>query len=396
MKSDSVMIKIILKKGRDKPVKNGHPWIFSGAIDTVEGSAEPGELCTVVSSGNETIGTGYYNPRSSICVRMLSAGAKAFAEGDLLRAIDRAIGLRAGLRGAKDTTALRLINAEGDFLPGLIVDKYNDGLCVQVLTAGMERLRDPVFAHLEKTLTPRFLFERSDSDSRVREGLEMRSGLISGKPPGTVKFKENGLLFSIDIAGGQKTGFFLDQRDNRRLAGDYAAGAAVCDCFAYSGAFTVYAMARGARFAHVVDASKPALETARRNLELNGLFLGEDHFFEEDVFSYLRRTEAVYDLIILDPPKFARHPGEVPKAARGYKDINLLAFKKAAHNGVVFTFSCSGAVDPRLFRQIVFSAAADSGRKVQVVHTLGAGPDHPVNIAHLEGDYLKGLVLRVL
>ena len=389
------MITITLKKGRDKPVKNGHPWIFSGAIDAVNGKGEPGELCKVVSSGKETIGTGFYNPLSSISVRMLSAGAKAFTEGDLLYYIDRAIGLRAGLCGAKDTTALRLVNAEGDFLPGLIVDKYNDGLCVQVLTAGMERLRDPIFSHLEKTLKPRFLYERSDADSRMREGMEKRSGLISGNLPGAITFKENGLLFSIDIAGGQKTGFFLDQRDNRRLAGDYAAGAAVCDCFAYSGAFTVYAMARGARFSHAIDASKSALETARRNLELNGLFLSEDHFFEEDVFSYLRRTEAVYDLIVLDPPKFARHPGEVPKAARGYKDISMLAFKKAAPNGVVFTFSCSGAVDPRLFRQIVFSAAADSGRKVQVLHTLCAGPDHPVNIAHPEGDYLKGLVLRV-
>jgi 23S rRNA (cytosine1962-C5)-methyltransferase len=396
MKKGSAMITITLKKGREKPVKNGHPWIFSGSLDSVKGKGEPGEFCTVLSSSKEMLGTGYYNPVSSICVRMLSAGAKPFTEGDLLTSIDRAIGLRSRLSGAKDTTALRLVNAEGDFLPGLIVDKYDDGLCVQVLTAGMERLRDPIFSHLENTLKPRFLYERSDSDSRIREGMAKRSGLMSGNLSETVTFKENGLLFSIDIVGGQKTGFFLDQRDNRRLAGDYAAGAAVCDCFAYSGAFTVYAMARGARFSHAIDASKGALETARRNLELNGLILSEDHFFEEDVFLYLRRTETLYDLIILDPPKFARHPGEVPKAARGYKDINLLAFKKAAPNGVVFTFSCSGAIDPRLFRQIVFSAAADSGRKVQVLHTLCPGSDHPVNIAHPEGDYLKGLALRVL
>jgi 23S rRNA (cytosine1962-C5)-methyltransferase len=390
------MLKIHLKKGREKAIRNGHPWIFSGAVDIVEGIAEPGELCIVISSRGETLGTGYYNPLSSICVRMLSAGDGEFTERTLLQRIDRAIGLRAPLLGGRDTTALRLVNAEGDFLPGLIVDKYDDGLCVQVLTAGMERLRVPIFSHLEKTLNPRFFYERSDADSRDREGLERRSGLISGSQPETVVFKENGHLFAIDIVNGQKTGFFLDQRDNRKLAGEYSEGRAVCDCFAYSGAFTVYALAHGARYVHAIDLSKSAIQTARHNLALNHVAFNEDHFFVEDVFSYLRRAETVYDLIILDPPKFARHPGEVPKAARGYKDINLLAFKKATPSGIVFTFSCSGAIDPRLFRQIVFSAAADSGREIQILHTLCAGPDHPVNIGHPEGDYLKGLVLRVM
>jgi 23S rRNA (cytosine1962-C5)-methyltransferase len=390
------MLKIRLKKGRDKPIRNGHPWVFSGAVDAIEGKAAPGEWCTVISNGGETIGTGYYNPHSSICVRMLSSDARLFDESDMLRRIDRAVGFRAGLSGSPDTTACRLVNAEGDFLPGLIIDKYNDGLCVQVLTAGMELLRGPVFSHLEKTLRPRFIYERSDSDSREREGLKPQSGLICGNLPEEMTFKENGLLFAIDIVHGQKTGYFLDQRDNRRLAGVYASGAAVCDCFSYSGGFTVYALARGARSVHAIDQSASALETAHRNIELNGLVLKKGRLIVEDVFSFLRRTESVYDLIILDPPKFAKHPGEVPRAARGYKDINLLAFKKAAPGGVVFTFSCSGAIDPRLFRQIVFSAAADSGREAQVLHALCGGPDHPVNIGHPEGDYLKGLVLRVM
>jgi 23S rRNA (cytosine1962-C5)-methyltransferase len=390
------MIKIKLKKGRDKPVRNGHPWVFSGAIDSVEGSAEPGEPCIVLSSHGEVVGTGYYNPHSSICIRMLSVGTRAFTEGDLIGRIDRAVGLRAGIRGAGDTTAFRLVNAEGDFLPGLIVDNYGEGLCVQVLTAGMERLTAPIFSHLEQTLRPRFIYERSDSEAREREGLDRKNGLVFGVSPDEITFRENGHTFAIDIAHGQKTGFFLDQRENRRMAGDYAKGAAVCDCFAYSGGFTVYALARGARFVHTIDQSERALETARRNLDLNGLHMDPSHFFPEDVFSYLRRTESVYDLIILDPPKFAKHPGEVARAARGYKDINLLAIKKTAPAGVVFTFSCSGAIDPRLFRQIVFSAAADSGREVQVLNTLCAGADHPVNIGHPEGDYLKGLVLRVM
>jgi 23S rRNA (cytosine1962-C5)-methyltransferase len=389
------MITVHLKEGREKPVRNGHPWIFSGAIERVEGKTEPGEPCVVCSSGGKTIGAGYYNPRSSIRVRMLLTGAETLTESALCRSIDRAIGLRAGLLKAEGTTALRLINAEGDFLPGLVVDKYGDGVCVQILTAGMERFRHTVFSHLEKTLSPLFLFERSDSEAREREGLDRRSGLITGSLPQTVTFKENGLLFTIDLAHGQKTGFFLDQRDNRRLAGDYAKGRAVCDCFTYSGAFTVYALSHGARSVDAVDMSKSSLETAARNLALNDLSMDEGRYFAEDVFSFLRKTESRYDMIILDPPKFAKHPGEVPKAARGYKDINLVAMKKAAPSAIIFTFSCSGAVDPRLFRQIVFSAAADCGRQVQVLHVLSAGPDHPVNIAHPEGDYLKGLVLRV-
>ena len=389
------MITVHLKEGREKPVRNGHPWIFSGAIERVEGKTDPGEPCIVCSSGGKTIGAGYYNPLSSIRVRMLLPGAETLTESVLCRSIDRAIGLRAGLLKAEGTTALRLINAEGDFLPGLVVDKYGDGVCVQILTAGMERFRHTVLTHLEKTLSPLFLFERSDAEARQREGLDRRSGLVMGSLPQTVTFKENGLLFTIDLAHGQKTGFFLDQRDNRRLAGDYAKGRAVCDCFTYSGAFTVYALSHGARFVDAVDMSKSSLETAARNLALNGLSMDAGHYFEEDVFSFLRKTESRYDMIILDPPKFAKHPGEVPKAARGYKDINLVAMKKAAPNAIIFTFSCSGAVDPRLFRQIVFSAAADCGRQVQVLHVLSAGPDHPVNIAHPEGDYLKGLVLRV-
>jgi 23S rRNA (cytosine1962-C5)-methyltransferase len=260
----------------------------------------------------------------------------------------------------------------------------------------MERFRQAIFSHLERTLSPSYVFERSDSDAREREGLAKRSGLVSGNLPQPLTFRENGLLFTIDLEQGQKTGFFLDQRENRRLAGEYAEGRTVCDCFTYSGAFTVYALSRGARSVDAVDLSKSSLETAARNLGLNGLPPDASRFIPEDVFSFLRKTENSYDMIILDPPKFARHPGEVPKAARGYKDINLLAMKKTAAGGVIFTFSCSGAVDPRLFRQIVFAAAADSGRQVQVLHILSAGPDHPVNIAHPEGDYLKGLVLRVL
>jgi 23S rRNA (cytosine1962-C5)-methyltransferase len=390
------MIKILLKKGRDKPVRNGHPWIFSGSIQSMDGKPLPGEICAVLSSDSEKLGEGYCNPLSAITVRMLTLGPQAFTADDLLRRIDRAAALRAGHYRLKDSGAYRLINADGDFLPGLIVDKYDSGLCIQVLTAGMERLRPDILAGLTKVLNPAFIYERSDSDQREREGLPCRNELISGAMPETITFKENGRTFAIDLAGGQKTGFFLDQRENRLLARDYAKGAIVCDCFSYTGGFSVNALAGGCKSVHMVDLSKGALEAAQRNLALNGFTSPENLSINEDVFSYLRQSNVKYNVIILDPPKFAKHPGEVPRAARGYKDINLLAIKKIASNGTIFTFSCSNAIDPRLFRQIVFSAATDAGRQVQLLHILGAGCDHPINISHPEGEYLKGLVLRVL
>jgi Predicted SAM-dependent methyltransferases len=389
------MITIHLKKGRDKPVRAGNPWIFSGAIARVDGASAAGEACMVLSSSGETLGSGYYNPASTICVRMLSSGTTPFTINDLKKRINRAINLRRRLIDNVTTNAFRLINSEGDFLPGLIVDQYAEGLCIQVLTAGMEQFRDDVVPYLQSTLSPGYIYERSDTDARKREGLGPREGLLAGSMPGPLVVMENGLRFGIDLAGGQKTGFFLDQRINRQLAGAYAKSAAVCDCFAYSGGFTVHALASGAKFVHAVDISKSALCLAQSNVQLNALACSKDHFIEADVFAYLRETLEFYDLIILDPPKFARHPGEVAKAARGYKDINLQAFKRAAPDAVIFTFSCSNAIDTKLFRQIVFSAAADSGRNVQVLQVLGAGPDHPVNIAHHEGDYLKGLALRV-
>jgi 23S rRNA (cytosine1962-C5)-methyltransferase len=389
------VVTIYLKKGRDKPVRTGNPWIFSGAVARVEGAASAGEACAVVSSGGEVLGSGYYNPASSICVRMLSPGTTSFSVNDLKLRIDRALKLRGPLLENPTTNAYRLVNSEGDFLPGLIVDRYAEGLCVQVLTAGMERFRDDFVSYLQSTLSPSYIYERSDTDARKREGLRPREGLLSGAMPESPVVIENGLRFCVDLAQGQKTGLFLDQRCNRKLFGTYAKNAAVCDCFAYTGGFTVSALASGAKSVRTVDISKSALSCARKNTELNGLPCVNEHFIAADVFTYLRETSEVYDLIVLDPPKFARHPGEVAKAARGYKDINLQAFKKAARDAIIFTFSCSNAIDGTLFRQIVFSAAADSGRSVQALHALGAGPDHPVNIAHYEGDYLKGLALRV-
>jgi 23S rRNA (cytosine1962-C5)-methyltransferase len=387
------LVEIILKAGKEKAVRQGHPWIFTGAIAEIKGSAESGDQCIVSSVKGETLGFGYYNALSAIAVRLLSFGSKKFDMSSLEKRISDALQLRKFDNNTTDS--YRLINSEGDFLPGLIVDKFGDGIVIQILTSGMERMRHEIIGYLTTICKPTFIYERSDTESRKREGLDESDGLISGSIPENVIAKENGMKFSVDICSGQKTGFFFDQRINRLLIKDYAANRTMCDCFSYSGAFTVNAFAAGVKSSECVDISKNAVEHVRKNVDLNFHDVNLSTV-NADVFKYLRETTSVYDLIVLDPPKFAKHPGEVERASRGYKDINLVAMKKIAPEGILFTFSCSNAIDPKLFRQIVFAAAADSGRSVQVLHSMTAGVDHPVNIAHKEGEYLKGLVLRVL
>lgn len=389
------MIVVHLKDGREKPVRAGHPWIFGGAISRVEGIGESGDPCLVMSYKGELLGSGYYNPKSAISVRMVSKDSDGLSREEVDARIKRAIRLREPILN-EETNCCRLVNSEGDFLPGLIVDKYGDGLVIQVLTAGIERIRGLVVESLKKLLNPTFMYERSDTEARKREGLQGQQGIVHGSMPTSIVLKEQSLQFKVDIASGQKTGFFFDQRENRSLVRKYAYGKTVCDCFAYSGGFTTYALAGGARKVDTVDISKVALKWAEENISGNN-FEGEKvNLIGADVFKFLREDGQKYDLIVLDPPKFAKHPGEVMRASRGYKDINLLAIKRCVSEGLLFTFSCSNAIDTRLFRQIVFAAAADANRPVQLVHILAAGPDHPVNIAHREGEYLKGLVLRVL
>jgi len=387
------MLEITLKSGKEKAVRMGHPWIFSGAIDRISSQAASGEFCRILSSKGEIIGSGYYNKLSAIAVRVLTSGNMSFDNSVLTGRIKHAIMQRTDILDSI-TDSCRLINSEGDFLPGLIVDRFGDGLVVQILTAGMDCLRTLILDTLTTLCKPSFIYERSDTESRKREGLEDSDGLRFGTLPEHVIVRENGVKFTIDIGSGQKTGFFFDQRNNRALIRQYAPGRTMCDCFSYSGAFTVNALAAGVKSSECVDISKNAVETVRKNAELN--FANPNiSLVNADVFRYLREMPDRFDLIVLDPPKFAKHPGEIERASRGYKDINLVAMKKIAPDGIIFTFSCSNAVDTKLFRQIVFAAAADSGRPVQVLHTMGAGSDHPVNIAHKEGEYLKGLVLRV-
>jgi 23S rRNA (cytosine1962-C5)-methyltransferase len=390
------MLNVYLRKSRDKPVKNGHPWIFSGSIERTEGGGEPGELCRVLSANGAVLAHGYYNKKSSITVRVLTRGDTPFTKDLLRRRIERAVAGRRRLFESTDTDSFRLVNAEGDFLPGLIVEKYAAGICIQVLTAGMERMRDEILQSLSAVCNPDFIVERSDTESSGREGLLLRDGMVSGMVPQPLVIRENGIRVTVDTEGGQKTGFYFDQRENRLLARSYAAGRRCCDCFSYTGGFTANLLAAGAVSVTSVDSSKNAMDACRETVRLNGLDASRTVYLCADVFEYLRSLGEAPDLIILDPPKFAKHPGDVERASRGYKDINLVAMKKIAPGGMLFTFSCSNAIDAKLFRQIVFSAAADAGRDVQVLHTLSAGEDHPVSLGHPEGDYLKGVVLKVL
>jgi 23S rRNA (cytosine1962-C5)-methyltransferase len=389
------MIVVHLQKGKDRPIRMGHPWVFSGAIGRVDGEGSAvGEICEVRASGGELLGSGYYNANSTIRVRMLTSGRDSFNAGVLARRIGEAAALRRPIV-TRETDSCRLVNSEGDRLPGLIVDKYADGVCLQILTAGMERFRPHIIDAVQQCCSPRFIYERSDAEARLREGLPAGEGLVYGEMPQRCIALENGMRFAADLAGGQKTGLFLDQRENRKLLSMYSAGRTMCDCFCYSGGFSVYGLKNGARFSTLVEESNDAIALAKENLSLNGIESDRFETVNADVFDFLRQPRRQYDCIVLDPPKFAKHKGEVDKAARGYKDINLCAMKNIRPDGIVFTFSCSNAIDPYLFRQIVFAAAADSQRHVQVLHVLGAGPDHPFNIAHREGEYLKGLVLRV-
>jgi 23S rRNA (cytosine1962-C5)-methyltransferase len=415
-------VNIRLKPGKDKPVRNGHPWIFSGAVAKVEGIVDLRDrLCTVYSVDGERLGVGYYNDKSTIRVRMLSADTTVdtnvntttrptlppltFTAKDLHSRIRQSIDMRKRngvlIDNANSVTdSCRLVNSEGDFLPGLIVDKYGPGVCIQIGTAGMECWRDAIVDALSDIINPTFIYERSDTASREREGLPSSEGLIAGTLPETLAITENGVKYKADLRAGQKTGFFFDQRENRALLRRYAAGRNVCDCFSYSGGFAINAALGGAASVVAVDSSEDAGACLSENALLNDVS-DKVKFQKSDAFTFLRQLRSggsddmSIDLLILDPPKFANHPSEVDRAARGYKEINLAALRALAPGGLLFTFSCSGAVDPHLFRQIVFGAAADARRGVQILHVLTAGPDHPVNIAHLEGEYLKGLVLRV-
>ena len=395
------MATVILNKGRARPVLLRHPWIFSGAIARIEGEAQDGDVVVVRDAGGNFLARGTLNRQSQIAVRLLTWDEAGVIGGDFWRArLARAIAGRQALADEPTTTAYRLVNAEADLLPGLIVDRYGDFLVVQFLTLGMDVRKREIVLLLAELIRPRGIYERCDEEMRAKEGLLSQESCLWGEePPDLLQITENSLCFWVDVKRGQKTGFYLDQRENRRRVQVHCSGQTVLNAFAYTGGFAVYAAASGAKRITNVDTSADALDLARRNMALNGFAVRNDEFVQGDVFRVLRdyRDQGhSFDVVILDPPKFAHTQSQVERAARGYKDINLLALQLLRPDGTLVTFSCSGLIGADLFQKIVFGASVDAGRDVQIVERLSQGPDHPVLLSFPESQYLKGLVCRVL
>jgi 23S rRNA (cytosine1962-C5)-methyltransferase len=398
---NDTMETITLKPGRDDSIHRRHPWIFSGAVQTENKDLAAGQTVTVASAEGVPLATGAYTFLSQIRIRLWSfdpgrqIGAEFF-ENRLRRARE----YRNAIFSHRPVTAYRLVNAESDGLPGLIVDRYGDFLVCQFLSAGAEFWKAEIVEQLVKLIPVKGIYERSDGEGRNKEGLKRRRATLWGSdPPDLIEFTEGGIRFLVDVRKGHKTGFYLDQRENRALVSAYSRDASVLNCFAYTGGFGLQALKNGkaARVTNV-ESSAEALQIGRRHLEINGLNPDAVEDIQGDVFEVLRGfrdRQRQFDLVILDPPKFAAAAGKVKTASRGYKDINLLAIKLLRPGGILFTFSCSGHVHAKLFQKIVADAALDTGRDVHLVRHLEQAPDHPVALNFPEGAYLKGLICRV-
>ncbi|MHB0972063.1 MAG: class I SAM-dependent rRNA methyltransferase [Thermoanaerobaculia bacterium] len=387
--------RLLLRPGKERALSNRHPWIFSGAIAREEGPPDAA-IGDLIDARGTRLATGFYSSASQIRLRALTFDSEDLTP-DLLRArIAASIARRAPL-AAGGSDAYRLVNAEGDDLTGLVVDRYGDAVVVEITSAGLDRLRGLVADTLRAGLAPRSIYFHNDVPARKIERLPLESS-VEGEEIGELTVTEHGLRFLVTPREGQKTGFFLDQRENRALARSLAASRNVLNLFAYSGAFGVAAAAGGAREVEEVDISAPAIELARRNHALNPTDAAL-RFTTADVFDYVRKLGKdggrAFDLLVCDPPAFAKSRGEVDRAARGYKDVNLFAMKLVAPGGLMMTFSCSGHVSLDLFQKIIFAAALDSGRRASILRRLGAGSDHPVSLYCPEGEYLKGFLLRV-
>ncbi|OQX11339.1 MAG: 23S rRNA methyltransferase [Desulfobulbaceae bacterium A2] len=390
------MENIILKPGRERSLLRHHPWVFSGAIARIEGEPSSGATVAVRAADGSLLGQGAYSPASQIRVRMWNFAPEAAPDCDFFRRrLHAALALRDLFPLPQTGDGWRLVHAEADGLPGLVVDRYGDTLVLQAGSAGVEYWKETI-ADLLLELTPcRGIIERSDGDNRLREGLDSRIAPLRGEPAGCLTLHEHGLAFQADLFQGHKTGFYLDQRDNRALVRTLAAGREVLDCFCYSGGFAINCLAGGAASVLAVDSSAEALQLAEANRAANSLPAERLQLEQADVFQHLRRLRdggRSFGLIILDPPKFAATAAQAERAARGYKDINLLACKLLAPGGLLATFSCSGGIDPNFFQKIVASAAADAGLDLTLLRRLGPGPDHPIALACPESDYLKGLL----
>ncbi|MEE1946561.1 class I SAM-dependent rRNA methyltransferase [Pedobacter sp. KR3-3] len=395
------MVEIKLKKGKEKAVLQRHPWVFSGALEKVKGEPKNGDVVKVLSAHNEFLAYGYFNDQSRVAVRLIEWNEEqAINKAWYVQKINQAIQARAHLLQKQDTNAYRLIFSEADFLPGLIVDKYADFLSVQILSTGIEKAKDVIIEALCEALNPKGIFDRSDATARTHEGITAENGLLWGEAPATfIEVKENGITYHINIAEGQKSGFYCDQRDNRQLLASYAKGKTVLDCFSYSGGFSLNALLQGAAQVTSVDSSALAIETLKQNIELNQFDQQIQTAIQSDVNKQLRAFKdegKKFDIVVLDPPKYAPSRSALDRAARAYKDLNRLGLLLLESGGLLATFSCSGAVDIETFKQIIAWAALDAGKEVQVIRQFSQPEDHPVRLSFPEGEYLKGLLLRVV
>ena len=395
------MADLILKRGREKSLIRRHPWIFSGSIAKINGTPIPGETINILSDGDQFIAKAAFSPYSKIVARVWTWDENQEVDSSLLyKKISTAIELRYTFQEKDSYTAIRLLHAESDGLPGVILDQYNDVCVIQFLTTGAEFWRDVIIDIINSMIHPKAIFERSDSDVRQLEGLNFRSGLLSGNlPKEEIVIKEFGIKYFIDIINGHKTGFYLDQRKNRRRIRDLSLNRNVLDCFSYTGGFAINAISGDASALTLVDSSEHALSIANKNIILNNLDSANVQYVSQDVFQFLRglrdRGES-FDMIILDPPKFAPTRSQADRASRGYKDINLLALKILKPGGLLVTFSCSGGVSEDLFQKIIAGAALDAGTDGLIVERLHQDFDHPVALNFPESAYLKGFIIRKL
>lgn len=395
------LAKVMLKEGRKKPVHQRHPWVFSGAVARLQGTPEVGDLVDVVAHDGEFLARGVFNPRSQIVVRLISWDEEEEVDDAFWqRRIERALAGRAGLSACSDTDAYRLVYGESDGIPGFIADRYGEWLVVQFSALAAEVGRSALLHALATMVQPRGILERADATARQKEGLPVREGSVWGaSPPETVSIQEGGHPFLVNLLTGQKTGFYLDQRWNRQRVAEVSAGGEALNVFSYTGAFAVYLLHAGVSHIVNLDTSLLALEMCEENLRLNRF--DPDRQAEQiqgDAFQVLRvwrDAGRLFDLVVLDPPKFASNARQLQSATRGYKDINLLAMRLLRPGGLLATFSCSGFVSPDLFQKVVFGASVDAGRDVQIVEKLSQGYDHPLLLSFPEGEYLKGLLCRV-
>ncbi len=391
---------VILQEGREKSLKRHHPWVFDGAVANVKGRCRSGDTVDVVAADGSWLGRGAYSPASQIRVRIWTFDQQEVIDNAFfLRRIEQAWQLRQRLMQQANTNACRLVAAESDGLPGVTIDLYNNLAVLQLLSAGADKHRSKIVWALQKLLPDVAIFERSDVDVRSKEGLEPLIQPLHGDIPDEVEIVEHGVKILVNPHTGHKTGFYLDQRENRLAASRYAEQASVLNCFSYTGTFACYALNGGASHVTNVDVSQPALDMASRHIQLNGFAAEQCSQVKGDVFEVLRNyhsQQQQFDMVILDPPKFVDSKASLKRACRGYKDINMYGIHAVKPGGILLTFSCSGLMEQSLFQKIVADAALDAGRRVQILEHLSQAPDHPVGLNYPEGYYLKGLVCVVL